>query len=34
MTGGSLSFTETMNEHDRVLPLASVAVQVTGVTPW
>jgi hypothetical protein len=33
MTGGSMSFTDTVNEQERVLPVASVAVHVTGVTP-
>src|SRR5205814_1060151 len=32
-TGFSLSLTVTVNMHALVLPTASVAVQVTGVTP-
>jgi hypothetical protein len=32
-TGGSISFTVTVKEHERVLPLPSVAVHVTGVVP-
>jgi len=32
-TGGWLSFTVTLKTHDAVLPLASVAVHVTGVVP-
>jgi hypothetical protein len=33
ITGGSVSLTVTMNEHRLVLPVASVAMQVTGVVP-
>jgi hypothetical protein len=33
ITGGSVSLTDTINEHERELPLLSVAVQLTGVTP-
>jgi hypothetical protein len=31
--GGIVSFTVTLNEHRFVLPLVSVATQITVVTP-
>jgi hypothetical protein len=33
ITGGSVSLTVTMNEQERLLALASVAVQLTVVVP-
>ena len=33
MLGGSVSLTVTLNVQEALLPLASVAVQVTGVVP-